>query len=263
MDVLAVIHGESVRSGVFGDVVGERGHRLEEWSLAWDTPLPRPLDAYGAVLVFGGAMHADQDQHHPWLREEDLFLHRLLDLHTPVLGICLGAQLLAKAAHAPVIPASEAEIGWFPVELTEAAADDPVLARLPQSFVAFQWHYYTHGLPAGSERLGRPVPSRSQAGPGRGLDRRRRGAATGRRRGAAGRDSCANRGVERSRPRPLRGLRRSGRASRGSRLELHLCLRPSAALRGQRNRAYSASAAARLPGGSGGTGSFPQRRHND
>ena len=155
MDVLAVIHGESVRSGVFGDVVGERGHRLEEWSLAWDTPLPRPLDAYGAVLVFGGAMHADQDQHHPWLREEDLFLHRLLDLHTPVLGICLGAQLLAKAAHAPVIPASEAEIGWFPVELTEAAADDPVLARLPQSFVAFQWHYYTHGLPAGAVELAR------------------------------------------------------------------------------------------------------------
>lgn len=155
MDVLAVIHGEQVRSGIFGDVFAERGHRLEEWSLAWDTPLPRPLDSYGAVLVFGGAMHADQDQHHPWLREEDLFLHGLLDLHTPVLGMCLGAQLLAKAAHAPVHPASEVEIGWFPVELTDAAADDPVLSRLPQSFVAFQWHYYTHGLPAGAVELAR------------------------------------------------------------------------------------------------------------
>jgi GMP synthase (glutamine-hydrolysing) len=155
MDVLAVLHGKSVRAGIFGEVLAERGHRLEEWSLAWDTPLPRPLDAYGAVLVFGGAMHADQDQHHPWLREEDLFLHRLLDLHTPVLGICLGAQLLAKAAHAPVYPASEAEIGWFPVELTEAAAEDAVLSRLPQRFVAFQWHYYTHGLPAGAVELAR------------------------------------------------------------------------------------------------------------
>jgi GMP synthase (glutamine-hydrolysing) len=155
MDVLAVLHGKSVRAGIFGEVLAERGHRLEEWSLAWDTPLPRPLDAYGAVLVFGGAMHADQDQHHPWLREEDLFLHRLLDLHTPVLGICLGAQLLAKAAHAPVYPANEAEIGWFPVELTEAAAEDAVLSRLPQRFVAFQWHYYTHGLPAGAVELAR------------------------------------------------------------------------------------------------------------
>jgi GMP synthase (glutamine-hydrolysing) len=155
MDVLAVIHGESVRSGVFGDVVAERGHLLDEWSLAWERPLPRPLDAYGAVLVFGGAMHADQDQHHPWLREEDLFLHRLLDLHIPVLGICLGAQLLAKAAHAPVHPASEPEVGWFPVDLTDEAAEDPVLSRLPQRFVAFQWHYYTHGLPAGAVELAR------------------------------------------------------------------------------------------------------------
>src|SRR3989442_8071320 len=133
MDGLAVIHGESVRSGVFGDVVGERGHQLEEWSLASDKPLPRPLDAYGAVLVFGGAMHADQDQHHPWLREENFFLERILDLQRPVLGICLGAQLLAKAAHAPVHPARGPEIGWDPVELTDAAAGGPLLGRLPQS----------------------------------------------------------------------------------------------------------------------------------
>src|SRR2546430_10293820 len=57
----AVIHGDRVRAGVFGDVVQERGHHLDEWSLAWETPLPQPLDSYGAVLVFGGAMHADQE----------------------------------------------------------------------------------------------------------------------------------------------------------------------------------------------------------
>jgi GMP synthase (glutamine-hydrolysing) len=155
MDVLAVIHGDKVRAGVFADVVAARGHRLEEWSLAWETALPRPLDAYRAVLVFGGAMHADQDRHHPWLREENLFLQRLLDLQTPVLGICLGAQLLAKAAHASVYPAEEFEIGWHPVELTEAAAKDPLLGRLPQRFDAFQWHYYAHGVPAGAVELAR------------------------------------------------------------------------------------------------------------
>jgi GMP synthase (glutamine-hydrolysing) len=155
MDVLAVIHGEKVRAGVFGDAVAARGHRLEEWSLAWGTPMALPLDAYGAVLVFGGAMHADQEGHHPWLRDENFFLQRLLDLRKPVLGICLGAQLLAKAAHADVGPATEPEIGWYPVELTEEAAEDPVLGRMPRQFDAFQWHYYTHGLPAGAVELAR------------------------------------------------------------------------------------------------------------
>jgi GMP synthase (glutamine-hydrolysing) len=155
MDVLAVIHGETVRAGVFGDAVEARGHRLEEWSLAWETSLPRPLDAYGAVLVFGGAMHADQEGYHPWLREENLFLQRLLDIRKPALGVCLGAQLLAKAAGAPVGPASEPEIGWYPVELTGEATDDPVLGGLPTRFDAFQWHYYKHGLPAGAVELAR------------------------------------------------------------------------------------------------------------
>ena len=155
MDVLAVIHGEQVRAGVFGEAVEARGHRLDEWSHAWGTPLPRPLDAYGAVLVFGGAMHADQEGHHPWLREENFFLQRLLDLRKPVLGVCLGAQLLAKAAGADVGPAPEPEIGWFSVDLTDDATDDPVLGGLPARFDAFQWHYYKHAVPAGGVELAR------------------------------------------------------------------------------------------------------------
>jgi len=84
-----------------------------------------------------------------------MFLQRLLDLHMPVLGICLGAQLLAKAAHAPVYPVEGAEVGWFAVELTEAGTQDPVLGRPPQTFDAFQWHYYAHDVPAGAVELAR------------------------------------------------------------------------------------------------------------
>jgi GMP synthase (glutamine-hydrolysing) len=72
-----------------------------------------------------------------------------------VLGICLGAQLLAKAAHAPVRPAESSEIGWYPVELTEEAADDPLLGGLPQRFDSFQWHHYTYDVPAGAVELAR------------------------------------------------------------------------------------------------------------
>src|SRR5215210_5520583 len=155
MDVLAVIHGEKARAGIFADVVEARGHRLDEWSLAWGTDPPRAIEAYGAILAFGGAMHADQDAHHPWLREEDAFLQRLLQLRKPVLGICLGAQLLAKATGAHVGPAREPEIGWYPVELTHEAADDPLLGALPSRFDAFQWHYYTYGVPDGAVELAR------------------------------------------------------------------------------------------------------------
>jgi GMP synthase (glutamine-hydrolysing) len=155
MRILGLIHGEAVRAGVFFDAVEQRGHRLEEWSFAWDRPLPRPLDEYGAVIIFGGAMHADQDDRHPWLRDETMFIERLFDLGTPVLGVCLGSQLLAQAAHAPVYPAPEPEIGWHDVELTDAAEDDPVLGALPARFKAFQWHFYAHGLPGGGDELAR------------------------------------------------------------------------------------------------------------
>jgi len=107
------------------------------------------------VLVFGGAMHADQDAWHPWLREETLWFQQLLARRVPTLGICLGVQLLARAAGSWVGPLAEPEIGWVEVALTDAAADDPVLSSLPARFEAFQWHHYTYGVPADAVELAR------------------------------------------------------------------------------------------------------------
>jgi GMP synthase (glutamine-hydrolysing) len=156
MHVLSVIHGTDARAELFAPAVEESGHRLDEWSFGWGTPPPRPLDAYDAVLVFGGAMHADQDNHHPWLREETLWLQQLLARHTPVLGVCLGVQLLARASGAGVgrMPGGP-EIGWHRVELTDAGTEDPVLGVLPPAFEALQWHHYTYGVPAGAVELAR------------------------------------------------------------------------------------------------------------
>jgi GMP synthase (glutamine-hydrolysing) len=156
VNVLAVIHGANCRSGVFGEATEEAGHRLEEWSLAWRTPPPRAIDDYGAIFVLGGSMHADQDDRHPWLREENLFIQQLLDRRVPMLGVCLGVQLIAKAVGASVYPLPGGpEIGWAPVTLTNAAASDPLFSRLPESFDAFAWHYYTYDVPAGAEELAR------------------------------------------------------------------------------------------------------------
>ncbi len=96
---------------------------------------------------------------HPWLREETLWLQQLLVRHTPVLGVCLGVQLLARAAGAWVGRMPDGpEIGWHRVELTEAGIDDPVLGALPKAFEALQWHHYTYGLPAGAVELARSAP---------------------------------------------------------------------------------------------------------
>lgn len=163
MHVLSVIHGDDARTELFGPVVEEAGHALDEWSFARGTPPPRPLDAYDTVLVFGGAMHADQDAHHPWLRQETMWLQQLLARHTPVLGICLGAQLLARAAGSWVWRLPDGpEVGWCPVDVTEAGEKDPVVGSLPRSFEALQWHHYTYAVPAGAVELARS-PACTQA----------------------------------------------------------------------------------------------------
>jgi GMP synthase (glutamine-hydrolysing) len=154
--VLSVIHGHEARTELFGPVVEQAGHRLDEWSFAAGRPPPRPLDSYDAVLVFGGAMHADQDAHHPWLLAETMWLQQVLDRRTPVLGVCLGVQLLARAAGAWVARLRPGpEIGWYEVELTDAGAADPVLGALPGRFEALQWHHYTYGVPGGAVELAR------------------------------------------------------------------------------------------------------------
>ncbi len=104
-------------------------------------------------MVFGGAMHPDQDREHPWLADEAAFVRGALEREVPLLGVCLGAQLIARAAGANVGPARQAEVGWTSVGLNEAGRNDPVVGVLPDRFDGFQWHYYTFELPAGAELL--------------------------------------------------------------------------------------------------------------
>ena len=159
MDVLSIVHGEGAGTELFAPLVAEAGHRLDEWCFDRGTVLPRPLHEYGAVFVFGGGMHIDQEDEHPWLRDEVGWLEELLESGAPTLGVCLGSQLLARAAGAEVTVLAEPEIGWSEVELTEAGTMDPVLSVLPARFEAFQWHHYGHGLPDGAVELARNTAS--------------------------------------------------------------------------------------------------------
>jgi GMP synthase (glutamine-hydrolysing) len=150
--VLAITHGPSVGPGVFEDAVLAAGDELVERQLPVDGV---PGDDADAIVVLGGAMHPDEEERHGWLRPELRYLERQLERGTPLLGVCLGSQLIARAAGARVFRAAEPEVGWFQVDVTEAGGSDRVTSALPSYFDAFQWHHYTHDLPAGAVELAR------------------------------------------------------------------------------------------------------------
>lgn len=156
MRALAIVHQEDAGPGVFTDEMRERGVELDEWILSQRGAGP-PLEIaeYDAVLTFGGAMHADQEDRHPWLRFEKDFLTAMIDDRMPVLAVCLGNQLLAEAAGGSARRASEPEIGWCEVEITDEGKADPLIGPLAPTFTAFQWHSYEALPPAGAPILAR------------------------------------------------------------------------------------------------------------
>ena len=171
MRVLAIVHQRDAGAGVFADAVQTRGASLDTWLRAETDAPPGDPAAYDAVMVFGGAMHADQEERHPFLRDVKTLLRDLLERGVPTLGVCLGAQLLAEACGAPPRRARDPEIGWHEVEVTDEGAGDPLLAPLAPRFRAFQWHSYEFPLPPGATPLARSAVCLQafRAGPGVGI----------------------------------------------------------------------------------------------
>ena len=155
MRVLSITHERDAGPGVFADAIAAAGGELEQWFRAETGAPPADPAAYDAVMTFGGSMHVDQQQEHGWIADEISLLRELLERGTPLLGVCLGAQLLSEAAGGDARPLREPEIGWFEVEVTAAGAQDPLLGPLAPRFEAFEWHSYECGLPAHATALAR------------------------------------------------------------------------------------------------------------
>ena len=155
MRVLSIIHGEGARSGLFGRAVQEAGHELVERSYTLADLPPDPPENYDAVMVFGGAMNVHEVDAHRWIPDEIAVLERLLVEKVPLLGVCLGSQMLAVASGVPVTRSPKPEIGWHEIETTPEAASDPLFAGAPARFTGFQWHSYQFAQPAGSVVLAR------------------------------------------------------------------------------------------------------------
>lgn len=125
-------------------------------------PLPDPAD-YAAIIALGGPQHVYQQEASPYLAKEEAFIRSALELGIPYLGICLGAQLLAKALGASVKVHTLTEIGFSSVKITQTGQQDPLFAHLPDSQQVFQWHSDTFDLPQGATLLATSAETAHQA----------------------------------------------------------------------------------------------------
>jgi len=129
----------------------DEGEQLPDWR------------AYEGIVAMGGPMGAHDEAIHPWLGPEKRLIAEAVRAGKPYWGVCLGAQLLAASLGAPVAPGPRPEVGVLPIELTRAAARDPVFGAAPAAFRAFHWHGDTYGLPRGAAQLARSEQYEQQA----------------------------------------------------------------------------------------------------
>jgi GMP synthase (glutamine-hydrolysing) len=125
--------------------------------------LPKDIRTVGGVIVLGGPMAAYEADQHAFLKTESAFVEKAIEAGRPVLGVCLGAQLIAQVLGARVYPGERREVGWAPVELTDDGRDDALFTGLGDSFTVFHLHGDTYELPPDSSNLARSAAYEQQA----------------------------------------------------------------------------------------------------
>jgi GMP synthase (glutamine-hydrolysing) len=126
-------------------------------------PTAIPLEQAAALVILGGPMNVDEVDRYAFLGPELSWVRQAIHARMPVLGICLGAQLMAKALGARVYPNSVKEIGWYAMELMPGAARDPLFSGSQGLEIVFQWHGDTFDLPPGAVHLAQSEHCRQQA----------------------------------------------------------------------------------------------------
>jgi GMP synthase (glutamine-hydrolysing) len=115
--------------------------------------IPKKMNEASGLVIMGGPMGVYEQDRYPFLRQEIHLIQHALEEDKPVLGICLGSQLLAAALGVKVAKGKQKEIGWFPVSLSEAAKSDHLWAGVEPSFMAYHWHGDIFDLPPGAVSL--------------------------------------------------------------------------------------------------------------
>lgn len=148
--------------GYLGEWIRAKGHTLSATEFYKGGTLPEAVNL-DFLVVMGGPMGAGDDDRYPWLAAEKRFIEQAVKQNKTVLGICLGAQLLAAVLGAKVLQNRHKEIGWFPVTLTREARESPIFATLPGQLTVFHWHGDTFDLPRGAIRIAESEACLNQA----------------------------------------------------------------------------------------------------
>jgi len=146
-------HVDFEHAAAIGDWARKQGHLCTSGGFYRGDPPPPPAEVEWLV-VMGGPMGVGDEERHPWLVEEKRYLRAVLDTGARMLGVCLGAQLLAELLGAAVTRNPFKEIGWFPVTLSRQAREHEFFYGLPHQFTAFHWHGDTFALPPEAVPLG-------------------------------------------------------------------------------------------------------------
>jgi len=149
--------------GTLDPFLKRAGFRIRYVNFAREPDAEPSLDGYDGMVVLGGPMSVNDAGRLPHLLTEMKLIEEALRRNLPVLGICLGAQLIAKTLGAEVYPNGEKEIGWYDVSPTGEAARDPLLGELRRSEKIFQWHGETFDMPSSTSHLAFSALCRNQA----------------------------------------------------------------------------------------------------
>ncbi len=162
MQVLIVKHVEIEGPGLIEYCLDQE--RVSYRVLCFDSGirLPKP-DGFTHIILLGGPMNVYEEDRYPFLKQEDLFIKEAIQRGKSILGICLGAQLMAKALGAKVFKAPVKEVGWYDVSLTRIGSRDPLFSDLPKTFPVFQWHEDTFEIPKAGKLIATSSPISHQA----------------------------------------------------------------------------------------------------
>ncbi len=161
--ILVVKHISIEGAGTLGEYLINNGRRIKTIELDKGDNLPASLKGIEAIVLLGGPMNVYEQDKYPFLKGEDILLKKALKERIPILGICLGAQLLAKALGAKVKKARQKEIGWYKLNLTKQGKKDILFKGIGKDFDVFQWHEDTFDIPENATLLATTKTCKNQA----------------------------------------------------------------------------------------------------